>query len=151
MSLNSKAQNVLPNMVSNLGVEIVSPLGNEFDFNSPSPNISLNMTSDEEFKRSTSAAVNGRVLADDVIEHVTETHEKVTPSKRVKEEPIAGNEEDNVRFLFLALFKAHELNGDPLSAAKMLVWMHNRFAVQYFSAMNLWPYFVSTYVAKLYL
>lgn len=143
----SEAQNVLPNMVSNLGVEIVSPLGNEFDFNSPSPNISLTMTSSEEdFKRLTAkSSAKDHELADDITHHVQRS-EKLTPSKVFKDEQVEGNEEDNVRFLFLALFKLHELNGDTLSAAKVLVRMRNKFAAQYFSAMNLWPYFISSYV-----
>jgi hypothetical protein len=147
LSLNSEAQNVLPNMVSNLGVEIVSPLGNEFDFNSPSPNISLTMTSSEEdFKRLTAkSSAKDNELADDITQRV-QNNEKMTPSKVFKDDQVEGNEEDNVRFLSLALFKLHELNGDTLSAAKVLVRMRNRFAAQYFSAMALWPYFISSYV-----
>lgn len=146
-TLSSEAQNVLPNMVSNLGVEIVSPLGNEFDFNSPSQNINLTMTSsEEEFKRLTAkSSAKDNELADDIAHRVDHT-EKLTPSKVFKDEQVEGNEEDNVRFLFLALFKLYELNGDTLSAAKVLVRMRNRFAAQYFSAMALWPYFISSYV-----
>jgi hypothetical protein len=152
LSLNSEAQNVLPNMVSNLGVEIVSPLGNEFDFNSPSPNISLTMTSSEEdFKRLTAkSSAKDNELADDITRRVQNT-EKMTPSKVFKDDQVEGNEEDNVRFLFLALFKLHELNGDTLSAAKVLVRMRNRFAAQYFSAMALWPYFISSEEKEVYI